>query len=122
MSSSVALALAGRDCQFPKLYNIFKNLGGLHEIPSASRPRCGQAYRRRIEDSWRHYHSGQCQGKALAGRNHRRRPGWPLRSRQADPDRSQGRRPVLFGKWSGTEVKLDGVELLIMKESDIIGV
>jgi chaperonin GroES len=29
---------------------------------------------------------------------------------------------VLFGKWSGTEVKLDGDELLIMKESDIMGV
>ena len=29
---------------------------------------------------------------------------------------------VLFGKWSGTEVKLDGDELLIMKESDLMGV
>jgi chaperonin GroES len=29
---------------------------------------------------------------------------------------------VLFGKWSGTEVKLDGVEYFIMKESDIMGV
>ena len=29
---------------------------------------------------------------------------------------------ILFGKWSGTEVKLDGVDLLIMKESDIMGV
>ena len=29
---------------------------------------------------------------------------------------------VLFGKWSGTEVKLDGVDYLIMKESDIMGV
>ena len=29
---------------------------------------------------------------------------------------------VLFGKWSGTEVKLDGVDLLIMKESDVMGV
>jgi chaperonin GroES len=29
---------------------------------------------------------------------------------------------ILFGKWSGTEVKLDGEELLIMKESDIMGV
>ena len=29
---------------------------------------------------------------------------------------------VLFGKWSGNEVKIDGVELLIMKESDIMGV
>jgi chaperonin GroES len=29
---------------------------------------------------------------------------------------------VLFGKWSGTEVKIDGEELIIMKESDIMGV
>jgi chaperonin GroES len=29
---------------------------------------------------------------------------------------------ILFGKWSGTEVKLDGVDLLIMKESDIMGI
>ena len=29
---------------------------------------------------------------------------------------------ILFGKWSGTEVKVDGQELLIMKESDIMGV
>jgi chaperonin GroES len=29
---------------------------------------------------------------------------------------------VLFGKWSGTEVKIDGKELLIMKESDVMGI
>jgi chaperonin GroES len=29
---------------------------------------------------------------------------------------------VLFGKWSGTEVRIDGQDLLIMKESDIMGV
>jgi chaperonin GroES len=29
---------------------------------------------------------------------------------------------ILFGKWSGTEVKMDGQELLIMKESDIMGI
>ena len=29
---------------------------------------------------------------------------------------------MLFGKWSGTEVKIDGEDLLIMKESDIMGV
>ena len=29
---------------------------------------------------------------------------------------------ILFGKWSGTEVKVDGDELLIMKESDIMGI
>ena len=37
------------------------------------------------------------------------------------PDVKVGDR-VLFGKWSGTEVKLDNEELLIMKESDIMGV
>jgi chaperonin GroES len=37
------------------------------------------------------------------------------------PDVKAGDR-VLFGKWSGTEVKIDGKELLIMKESDILGV
>jgi len=37
------------------------------------------------------------------------------------PDVKVGDR-VLFGKWSGTEVKLDGEDLLIMKESDILGI
>ena len=37
------------------------------------------------------------------------------------PDVKVGDR-VLFGKWSGTEVKIDGEDLLIMKESDILGV
>jgi chaperonin GroES len=37
------------------------------------------------------------------------------------PDIKPGDR-MLFGKWSGTEVKLDGDELLIMKESDIMGI
>jgi len=36
------------------------------------------------------------------------------------PDFKAGNR-ILFGKWSGTEVKLDGEELLIMKESDVLG-
>ena len=70
----------------------------------------------------RHHHSRHRQREALAGRDRRRRPGWPRRGRQADPDRPQGRRHVLFGKWSGTEVKIDGQDLLIMKESDVMGV
>ncbi|RBI72671.1 co-chaperone GroES [Roseovarius sp. TE539] len=37
------------------------------------------------------------------------------------PDVSEGDR-VLFGKWSGTEITIDGEELLIMKESDILGI
>ena len=36
-------------------------------------------------------------------------------------DVKEGNR-VIFGKWSGTEVKIDGEELLIMKESDIMGI
>ena len=37
------------------------------------------------------------------------------------PDVKEGDR-ILFGKWSGTEIKLDGQDLLIMKESDIMGI
>ena len=37
------------------------------------------------------------------------------------PDVRPGDR-ILFGKWSGTEVKIDGEDLLIMKESDILGI
>jgi chaperonin GroES len=49
-------------------------------------------------------------------------PGARDEKRQLQPlDVKAGDR-VLFGKWSGTEVKIDGEELLIMKESDILGV
>jgi len=49
-------------------------------------------------------------------------PGAPDEKGKVQPlDVKPGDR-VLFGKWSGTEVKLDGQELLIMKESDIMGV
>ena len=41
--------------------------------------------------------------------------------KRIDPDVKVGDR-ILFGKWSGTEVKIDGEDLLIMKESDIMGV
>ncbi len=37
------------------------------------------------------------------------------------PDVAEGDR-VLFGKWSGTEIRIDGEELLVMKESDIMGI
>ena len=49
-------------------------------------------------------------------------PGRPRRERQDRPPRREAKDKVLFGKWSGTEVKIDGQELLIMKESDIMGV
>ena len=57
------------------------------------------------------------QGKVLAVR-----PGGRDESGKLIPiDVKVGNR-ILFGKWSGTEVKIDGVEYLIMKESDIMGV
>ena len=62
------------------------------------------------------------QGKATGRRSHRRRTWRQGRKRQAHPYRREAGDRVLFGKWSGTEVKLDGEELLIMKESDIMGV
>src|SRR6186997_1875462 len=58
-----------------------------------------------------------CQGEVLAVG-----PGGRDESGKLIPiDIKVGNR-VLFGKWSGTEVKIDGQELLIMKESDIMGV
>ena len=41
--------------------------------------------------------------------------------KRVEPDVKAGDR-ILFGKWSGTEVKVDGDDLIIMKESDILGV
>lgn len=57
------------------------------------------------------------EGEILAvGRGHKAEDGTVTALDVAVGDR------VLFGKWSGTEVKIDGEELLIMKESDILGV
>ena len=41
--------------------------------------------------------------------------------KRIEPDVKVGDR-ILFGKWSGTEVKIDGEDLIIMKESDILGI
>ena len=49
-------------------------------------------------------------------------PGAPDNNGKLIPTTVKAGDYVLFGKWSGTEVKLDGEELLIMKESDILGV
>ena len=48
------------------------------------------------------------------------RPTGPHEAGKLIPIDVKARDRVLFGKWSGTEVKIDGVEYLIMKESDII--
>jgi co-chaperonin GroES (HSP10) len=96
--------------------------GESHEIPSASRPCRGRAYRRRSEDRRRHHHSGHRQGKPQQGKVIAVGPGGRDESGKLIPIDVKVSDRVLFGKWSGTEVKIDGVEYLIMKESDIMGV
>ena len=79
-------------------------------------------HRCRGEISRRHYHSRHRQRKALTGRVIAVGPGGRDEAGKLIPiDIKVGDR-VLFGKWSGTEVKIDGQELLIMKESDIMGI
>src|SRR5258707_14709887 len=80
-----------------KLDNIFKSLGGLHEIPSASRPRCGQAHRRRREDSRRHHHSGQREEKPSQGEITAVGPGGRDESGKLIPIDPKVGDPVLFG-------------------------
>jgi co-chaperonin GroES (HSP10) len=60
-------------------------------------------------------------GETVAGRDHRSRP-WCDEAGKLIPIDLKVGDTVLFGKWSGTEVKLDGEDLLIMKESDVMGV
>ena len=75
------------------------------------------------EDLRRHHHPRYRAGKADGRRGRRGRPGRPRpRTAAIQPlDVKVGDR-VLFGKWSGTEIKLDGEDLMIMKESDLMGV
>ena len=89
----------------------------------AARPRGRAPHRCRGEDQGRHHHPRHRQGEA-AGRA-RSSPSARAAATRAGKlipiDLKTGDK-VLFGKWSGTEVKIDGEELLIMKESDIMGV
>ena len=70
----------------------------------------------------RHRHPDTAAEKPSQGEVVSRRTGQDRRQRQADADGRQGRRPILFGKYSGQEFKLDGQDLLHMREDDIIGV
>jgi chaperonin GroES len=82
----------------------------------------GPPHRRGGEVQGWHHHPGHRQGEAAGRRGHRRRPGARDESGKVQPlDVKAGDR-VLFGKWSGTEVRIDGEDLLIMKESDIMGI
>src|SRR3954447_7805660 len=80
------------------------------------------AHRRRGENEGRHHHPGYCaKEKPQEGEVIAVGPGARDENGKVVPlDLTAGDR-VLFGKWSGSEVELDGEGLLIMKESDIMG-
>jgi chaperonin GroES len=107
------------DCQSR---NNHKSQGGSHEIPSAPRPRRGQTHRCRRQTAGGIIIPDSAKEKPSQGEITAVGPGGRDEAGKLIPiDLKVGDR-VLFGKWSGNEVKLDGQELLIMKESDIMGV
>jgi chaperonin GroES len=90
-----------------------------HEIPSFARPGRGEEDTKTkggiiIPDT--------AQEKPMQGKIIAVGPGGRDESGKLIPIDVKAGDYVLFGKWSGTEVKIDGEELLIMKESDIMGV
>src|SRR5471032_1510962 len=93
-----------------------------HEVPPASRPRSRQAHRRRGKDCRWHHYPGHRQSEASQGEIVAVGPGGRDEAGKLIPIDLKVGDTVLFGKWSGTEVKIDGQDLLIMKESDIMGV
>jgi chaperonin GroES len=92
--------------------------GGSHEIPSVARPRADPEEKTVggiiIPDT--------AKEKPMEGEVIAVGPGARGEDGKIQPMDVKAGDRVLFGKWSGTEVKLDGEELIIMKESDIMGV
>jgi chaperonin GroES len=96
--------------------------GGIHGIPSIARPRADQAHRVGRKDWGSIIIPDTAKEKPMEGEVVAAGPGARGEDGKLQPmDLRSGDR-VLFGKWSGTEVKLDGEELIIMKESDVMGV
>ena len=74
------------------------------------------------EENRRHHHPRYSTREAAGGQNRCRRNGARGDDGKVQAlDVKKGDK-VLYGKWSGTEVKVDGKDLLIMKESDIMGI
>jgi chaperonin GroES len=95
--------------------------GGIHEVPPASRSRRRQAHQAEEKSAGGIIIPDTAKEKPQQGEVISVGPGGRDEAGKLIPiDLKAGDR-VLFAKWSGTEVKLDGVEYLIMKESDIMG-
>ncbi len=116
---SGALALAWLECQKSVTRQI---KGTCNELSSVARPRSRPSRRGRGKDGRRVHHPGYRQGKAQEGEVVAAGTGAKAEDGKVTPlDVKAGDR-ILFGKWSGTEVKVNGEDLLIMKESDILGI
>jgi chaperonin GroES len=96
--------------------------GGIHEVPPASRSRRRQAHRCRGKTAGGIIIPDTAKEKPQQGEVIAVGPGGRDETGKLIPIDLKVGDHVLFGKWSGTEVKLEGVEYLIMKESDIMGV
>jgi chaperonin GroES len=93
-----------------------------HDIPSIARPRCCPPHRGRGKTKGGIIIPDTAKEKPQEGEIVAVGPGARDESgKLVALDVKAGDR-VLFGKWSGTEVRIDGQDLLIMKESDIMGV
>jgi chaperonin GroES len=79
-----------------------------------------QAHRKRRENSWRVDHSRSAKEKPAEGEVVSVGEGARKDSGELIPMAVKAGDKVLFGKWSGTEVTIDGEEMLMMKESDIM--
>lgn len=96
--------------------------GGLDELHASARPRARSPYRVRGEDRRRSLIPDSAkekpqEGEVIAFGEGARGKSGDLISMSVRPgDR------ILFGKWSGSEIRMDGEKLMIMHESDILGV
>jgi len=93
-----------------------------HEVSSAPRPYRSAAHHRRRKDGGWHHHPRHRSGKPQRGEVIFVGPGARNERGEIVPLDVKVGDTVLFGKWSGTEVKIDGQDLLIMKESDVMGI
>jgi len=93
-----------------------------YEVSSTAGPYLDQASRQRREDRWWNHYSEQCsrepqEGLVVAIGNGKRLDDGTL----IEVDLKKGDR-ILFGKYSGSEVNIDGEEHLILREDEILGV
>ena len=93
-----------------------------HEIPSLARPRRRPPRRSRREEPGGIIIPDTAKEKPQQGEVVAVGPGARDENGKIQPLDVRAGDRVLFGKWSGTEVRIDGEDLLIMKESDIMGV